>query len=98
MATHPPTRLTVVIFALLLCAGFCFGQTARKPASAPIASSYVTDPRELLRGLQGVYVEIESLDPDAEKDGLTKDRLQTDVELRLRQADIQVLTKKQWLD
>ncbi len=27
-----PTQLTIVIFSLLLCAGFCFGQTARKPA------------------------------------------------------------------
>ncbi len=43
-------------------------------------------------------MEIEALDPEAEKDGLTKDRLQTDVELRLRKAGIQVLTKKQWLD
>ena len=52
--------------------------------------------RETLKGLQGVYVIIEYMVPVAEKDGLTKDLLQTDVELQLRKSGIKVLTKEEW--
>jgi hypothetical protein len=52
--------------------------------------------RASLKGLTGVGVLVENLDnPDAEKDGLSKDQIQTDVELRLRMAGIKVLTEKQ---
>jgi hypothetical protein len=41
-------------------------------------------------------VVVENLDnPDAEKDGLTRDQIQTDVELHLRLAGIKVLTMEQ---
>ena len=52
-------------------------------------------PREHLRGLKGVYVDIEGLKEDMEKDGLTKLQVKTDVELRLRKAGIKVLTKEE---
>jgi len=45
-----------------------------------------------LRGLRGVEVLIEIGDSDAEKAGLTKSQLQTDVEVELRKAGIPVLT------
>jgi hypothetical protein len=48
--------------------------------------------RATLAGLTGVGVRVEPMDPDAEKDGLTTSTLQTDVELKLRQAGIRVLT------
>ena len=51
-----------------------------------------------LRGLQGVNVLIEALEPDVERVGLTKQQLQTDVELRLRQAGIHVLTREERLE
>lgn len=47
--------------------------------------------RETLRGLVGVAVTIEDLAPDAERDGLTENQLQADVEHQLRQAGIRVL-------
>jgi len=50
--------------------------------------------RKTLAGLQGVRVVIEDLSPDAERDGLSKPTLQTDVELKLRQAGITVLTRE----
>jgi hypothetical protein len=53
--------------------------------------------RKSLKGLTGVWVGIEPLDPDAEKDGLSEDQIQTDVELRLRMAGIKVLTQEQRL-
>src|SRR2546426_12349826 len=51
--------------------------------------------RATLRGLQGVYVLIEDLPPESERDGLTMQQLQTDVEEQLRYAGIPVLTKDQ---
>ena len=47
--------------------------------------------RSSLKGLNGVYVTVEDLQPDAEKAGLTKSSIQTDVELKLRMAGIPVL-------
>ena len=51
--------------------------------------------RATLRGLEGVCVLIEDLTPEIEQAGLTKSQLQTDVELRLRQAGIPVLPQKE---
>jgi hypothetical protein len=52
--------------------------------------------RASLQGLPGVYVLIESLKPEAERDGLTKAHLRTEMELRLRKAGIRVLTREEW--
>jgi len=49
--------------------------------------------RATLRGLLGVRVVVEDIKPEIERAGLTKSQLQTDVELRLRQSGIRVLTK-----
>ncbi len=43
-----------------------------------------------LKGVTAVAVLVEPMTPDAERDGLTKDQLQTDIELRLRKAGINV--------
>jgi|GEM_PF-847683 len=55
--------------------------------SAPSA-----EPRQTLCGLKGVMVFIEDIDSDVEKHGLTKSLLKDQVESKLRQADIPVLT------
>jgi hypothetical protein len=47
--------------------------------------------RRSLRGLGAVYVVVEDLDADATETGLTVADLQTDVELRLRQAGVKVV-------
>ena len=52
--------------------------------------------RHSLRGLTGVGVQVEELDPEASRDGLTKKAIQADVELRLRRAGIRVLPKEEW--
>ena len=52
---------------------------------------------ESLRGLKGVYVFVEYLYPDIEKDGLRKDSIQTDVVLKLQLAGIKVLTRKEFV-
>jgi len=55
------------------------------------------DPRDALKGLQGVRVLVEILEPEVEKSGLTTQQLQTDVELRLRQNGIRVLSEQEQL-
>jgi hypothetical protein len=52
--------------------------------------------RSSLRGLPGVRVLLTDLNPDAERDGLVKGEIQTDVESRLRKAGIRVLTEEEW--
>lgn len=54
--------------------------------------------RESFRGLKGVYVFLENLDPQIEKDGLTKDSIRRDVELMLRNAKIKTLSKAEWFE
>ncbi len=52
---------------------------------------------ESLKGLKGVNVLVEVLNPDIEADGLSIDNIQTDVELKLRLAGIKVLTRQEML-
>jgi len=51
--------------------------------------------REALVNLTGVYVLIEGLPDDVAKAGLSVTQLQTDVELRLRQSGVRVLTTRE---
>lgn len=48
--------------------------------------------RESLAGLGGVYVVVEEMEPDVEREGLARSTLRTDVEVKLRLAGIRVLT------
>jgi hypothetical protein len=52
--------------------------------------------RPTLRGLQGIFVYVEPLDPRVEKSGLTKDQIQADTESKLKSAGINVLTKEEF--
>jgi len=53
--------------------------------------------RATLRGLSGVGVLVEQLAPEVEKEGLIKNQLQIEVELKLKMAGIKVLTKEECL-
>ncbi len=53
--------------------------------------------RESLAGLDGLHVLVEDLHQAAQEGGLTRDALQTYVEMRLRQARIRVLSENEWL-
>ena len=46
-----------------------------------------------LRGLKGVFVLVETITGDAQRQGLTEGQLQTDAELRLRKANIRVASQ-----
>ena len=68
---------------------------------SPCANAkYVIDQKEILRdvGDEGIHVVIEELSPEAVKSGLTKDKIRTDVELKLRMAGIKVLSREEVLD
>jgi hypothetical protein len=55
------------------------------------------DARQSLRGLQGVGVLIEKLNPEVEQSGLSSESIQGDVELKLRLAGIRVLSREESL-
>ncbi len=65
-------------------------------ASVLIATDTERD-RATLKGLEGVHVIVEELKDDAERDGLTKSAIRTDVESKLRQAGIRVLAENEGL-
>lgn len=50
-----------------------------------------------MKGLIGVHVIVQQPSEEAEKDGLTKASIQTDVEVKLRVAGIRVLTREETL-
>jgi hypothetical protein len=61
----------------------------------PSASRSFESQQKALRGLKGVRVLVEPLYPVAERLGLSKDQITTDVELRLRKAGVRVLSEKE---
>ena len=77
----PRTRLTLALTAILLLG-----------LAAPAWPLNTQESRATLRGIPTIAVEVASLDPEAERVGLTKNQLQTDVELRLRKAGINVVS------
>ena len=79
------TYKTLLSFGLLLlCSGgITLGQTREQSKAS-------------LRGLRGVFVLVADLELEIKQEGLSVTQLQTDVELRIRKAGIQVLTKEQW--
>jgi len=62
-------------------------------AASAAAAQDSENNRQSLKGLKGVYVLVEPLEAEVERDGLNQTSIQTDVELRLRQAGIKVLTE-----
>jgi hypothetical protein len=56
--------------------------------------------RETLRGLPGVYVIVEEMQPNiqkyAVKPGLTREQLQKDIESRLKERGIKALSRDEW--
>ncbi|MGE0823746.1 MAG: hypothetical protein AB7G75_03350 [Candidatus Binatia bacterium] len=68
---------------------WCWGMVGNVSWAEPDAK------QESLRGLKGIGVVIEPLQPETEQDGLTQSLIRTDVELALRQAGIHVLSQEE---
>jgi hypothetical protein len=61
-------------------------------ASSVVAQGDDEHSRQTLAGLRGVHVDVWGVREDAQRHGLSETQLQTDVELRLREAGIEVLS------
>jgi hypothetical protein len=57
-----------------------------------VGFSFTADKRDTLRGLTDLSVLVEYLPDDVEREGLNREHLQRDIEVRLRQAGLHVLT------
>jgi hypothetical protein len=61
----------------------------------PAASVQYAGQVKALAGLEGVSVSVAPLNPEAERLGLTRAQIKTDVELRLRKAGIRILKREE---
>jgi hypothetical protein len=66
-----------------------FGLTLCWPT---VGFAFTADKRDTLRGLREVSVLVEYLPDDVEREGLSREHLKRDIEVRLRQAGLRVLT------
>ena len=66
------------------------------PLTALGADDEIT--RRSLKGLKGIFVSVEHIEPGVEKDGLTRKKIRAAVTKRLREAGINVLSKEKWFD
>ena len=57
-----------------------------------VGFNFTADKRDTLRGLSEISVLVEYLPDDVEREGLNREHLQRDIEVRLRQAGLHVLT------
>ena len=57
-----------------------------------VGFTFTADKRDTLRGLREVSVLVEYLPDDAEREGLNREHIKRDIEVRLRQAGLRILT------
>lgn len=57
-----------------------------------VGFGFTADKRDTLRGLKEISVLVEYLPDDVEREGLNREHLQRDIEVRLRQAGLHVLS------
>jgi ABC-type maltose transport system permease subunit len=79
-----------IIFIMVLVMVFSLAGMS----SSAFASDLKPD-RESLKNLKGVYVNVQDVMRALEQEGLSKDQIRTDIELKLRAAGIKVLTHKE---
>jgi hypothetical protein len=65
--------------------------SASSSLAAPASPMDSPESRATLKRIKAVSVMVEWIDPEVEREGLTRDQLQSDVEMRLRKAGIPVV-------
>lgn len=73
------------------------GLPVKETTEIPPATFY-SDQKESLRGLKGLFILVEPLNPEVEKAGISREQLRGEVELKLRQAGIRVFREEQRLE
>lgn len=73
----------IIVLALMMLDSLAFGQHDSKSS------------RQTLRGIREIFVLVESLKPEIDRDGLLTDQLQTIAEYKLRLAGIKVCSLQQ---
>ena len=87
----------ILILTLGICSGILWAAQTPATLQDTLRVTHIFEPKDSLKGLQGVAVAVEELRPDIERYGLTSQQIKNDVELRLRQKNIKVLSKQEWL-
>lgn len=82
----------LAIVPLLFPALWAIDLAAEKPGGTLPPPTMVVGQRETLRGLQGIAVLVDMVRPEAERLGLTREALQADADLQLRQHGIRVIS------
>ena len=78
-----PKLLMVLFLLMMVCVSDVYAQRLKHDI-------------ESLRGLKGVHVVTEFIQPNLKEEGLERDQIQTDIELKLQSAGIKVLTLEEW--
>ncbi len=91
MKTH---KVLITIIVLVVFIGVVFAVEEKTASPTSSNTEFVENHRDILKGLKYITVIIMSLEPEVEKNGLTKQQLQTDVELRFRQNGITVFSEE----
>jgi len=86
-------KIWIAAAILTICIGVLW---AANKTDSPKPTPVISD-KETLKGLQNFGVFVAPLKTEAQKHGLTRQQLQTDVELKLRQNGINVLSDQEWL-
>lgn len=90
-------KKNLIITILLLAIFLAVVQVTQVAGKSEPQIKATIEPRDILAGLQGVRVVVDEIEPDEEKFGFNRQQFQTDVELRLRQFGIKVLTLEERL-
>jgi len=85
--------VVLVVLGVLIPALWVVVHAADKPGGSIPQLKFAVAQRDTLRGVQGVYVSVEPLEPEVERNGLTREALRTDAELQLRRYGIKILTQ-----
>lgn len=88
--------LLLVISTVLISATWTIVRAVAPTSEQPTQTKLLFSERDILRGLQGVMVLVIPLKPDVEQLGLTREALQIQTELQLRQYGIKVLSEEEW--
>jgi hypothetical protein len=72
--------------------------TPAKEDPEPPPIKYFSDQKESLKGLKGIGIFIEPLNPEMEKSGVSKNQIREQVELKISQAGIRVINNAERLN